>query len=319
MYVSDRRAMKAPVFGRRIAFTLAGIFLFSTARADRLVDDFEVGDWEAREIQCEPICWSRNKDYPGEVAVRDGAMVMGPGTTAVAPLGTLDGDFFVQAQGRSVGSGNLGVVADATREDNSGYVGVLFASGEVWEVSLWIVNPGRQRLGNAHFIDVVPDEDYVIRLDAIRLDATRNRLELRVWPATETMPDAPQCEAIDASLRSGRVGLVYEVGEPGAYARIESFEACELEPVHFLRGDCNADAIVDISDAVCILNWLFLGGARPGCVAAADTNGDAAADLSDAVRVLQHLFDGGPPPVAPFPDCGPADRTIGCAAPANCQ
>ncbi len=73
----------------------------------------------------------------------------------------------------------------------------------------------------------------------------------------------------------------------------------------FRRGDCNDDGRVDISDAVCILNWLFLGGPIPGCVAVANTNGDVGADISDASYLLNYLFIGGPPPIHPFPDCGP--------------
>jgi hypothetical protein len=56
---------------------------------------------------------------------------------------------------------------------------------------------------------------------------------------------------------------------------------------------------------VCILNWLFLGEATPGCIAATNTNGDDAANLTDATYLLGHLFSGGPAPAAPFPDCGP--------------
>jgi hypothetical protein len=86
----------------------------------------------------------------------------------------------------------------------------------------------------------------------------------------------------------------------------------------FLRGDCNDDGLVDISDGVCILSWLFQGGAEPPCIAVTNTNGDDEADISDAVYVLAHLFLGGPQPVAPFPECGlgllQADRELGCGA-----
>jgi hypothetical protein len=87
----------------------------------------------------------------------------------------------------------------------------------------------------------------------------------------------------------------------------------------FVRGDCNDDGNVDISDALCTLNWLFLGGATPGCLAATNTNGDAAVDLSDAVYLLGYLFLGGPAPVLPFPACGPGllatDGEMGCETP----
>ena len=102
-------------------------------------------------------------------------------------------------------------------------------------------------------------------------------------------------------------------------------KVCHLAVVErrtFLRGDCNDDGDVDLSDAVCTLNWLFLGGPAPGCLAATNTNGDAAVDLSDPVSLLNHLFLGGPAPEQPFPDCGlmAVDSELGCGTPpASCQ
>jgi hypothetical protein len=92
----------------------------------------------------------------------------------------------------------------------------------------------------------------------------------------------------------------------------------------FQRGDCNDDGNVDISDAVCILSWLFLGEDAPGCLAATNANGDVGTDLSDAVYLLTHLFLGGPAPVDPFPECGPGrlptDEEMGCGTPpTNCS
>ena len=84
----------------------------------------------------------------------------------------------------------------------------------------------------------------------------------------------------------------------------------------FLRGDCNDDGNVDISDAVCTLNWLFLGDAEPGCVAATNTDGAGVVNITDPIYLLTHLFLGGPPPVDPFPACGTsdlaADAALGC-------
>jgi hypothetical protein len=92
----------------------------------------------------------------------------------------------------------------------------------------------------------------------------------------------------------------------------------------FLRGDCNDSGVVDLSDAVCSLSWLFLGTEPPGCLAAANVNGDAAVDISDPVTLLGHLFLGWPAPPAPFPTCGrgelAADAELGCeTAPESCR
>ncbi len=120
--------------------------------------------------------------------------------------------------------------------------------------------------------------------------------------------------AEDASERQGREATV-EV----TYCELSGFPALS----RFRRGDCNDDGEVNITDGVCILNWLFLGAATPGCVAVTNTNGDDAANIADATYLLSHLFAGGPPPAAPFPDCGPgmlpADEELGCANPPDCQ
>jgi hypothetical protein len=73
----------------------------------------------------------------------------------------------------------------------------------------------------------------------------------------------------------------------------------------FTRGDANRDDRVDISDAVSILNALFLGSGPIRCPDAADTNDDGRNDLSDAVYILNYSFLGGPQPPPPYPEAGP--------------
>ncbi len=98
----------------------------------------------------------------------------------------------------------------------------------------------------------------------------------------------------------------------------------DMEPdASFLRGDCNSDGTVNLTDAVCILHRLFQGAPAPDCIAATNVNGDATVNLTDPVTLLNALFAGGPAPVEPFPDCGPgmlpADEQLGCAKPPNCR
>lgn len=91
----------------------------------------------------------------------------------------------------------------------------------------------------------------------------------------------------------------------------------------FLRGDCNDDGGVNISDATCALSRLFGGGGPAACVAANDVNGDAMFNISDPVALLNYLFGAGSPPPLPFPDCGRSseenDVELGCETPpASC-
>jgi len=82
----------------------------------------------------------------------------------------------------------------------------------------------------------------------------------------------------------------------------------------FLRGDANFDCRRDITDALVILRYLFLGGEAPPCPDLADVNNDGALlgqddqeyiDISDVIYLVTYLFLGAPEP----------DRSEGCPVP----
>jgi hypothetical protein len=79
----------------------------------------------------------------------------------------------------------------------------------------------------------------------------------------------------------------------------------------FRRGDANGDSLVNISDAMATLGFLFLDGRRPHCLDAADANDDGSLDMSDPIFTLDYLFRGvtaalpppnGEPGTDPTPD-----------------
>ena len=96
----------------------------------------------------------------------------------------------------------------------------------------------------------------------------------------------------------------------------------EFSPLRqFLRGDCNGDGDTNgVSDPIYMLrpHFLFLGNEEP-CTAACDVNGDGdIGGVTDAIYLLVFNFLGGPPPVEPFPECGPGtekDAELGCETP----
>jgi hypothetical protein len=77
----------------------------------------------------------------------------------------------------------------------------------------------------------------------------------------------------------------------------------------FSRGDANSDDRFDLTDALFIVNWLFLAGPTPGCIDSADVDDSARVDVTDAVVLLNFLFLSGPMPAAPFPNVG-EDETL---------
>ncbi len=80
----------------------------------------------------------------------------------------------------------------------------------------------------------------------------------------------------------------------------------------FVRGECNGDGSMDITDAVYSLDFLFRGGPEGNCRAACDAQGDGSVDITDAVYTLAFLFTDGRPPPAPWPNCGSAESTLPC-------
>jgi Dockerin type I domain/CARDB/FG-GAP-like repeat len=58
-------------------------------------------------------------------------------------------------------------------------------------------------------------------------------------------------------------------------------------------GDANSDAIVNVSDAVWIINYIFVGGDPPDPLSAGDVNCDGTCNVSDAVWIINYVFVGG--------------------------
>lgn len=82
----------------------------------------------------------------------------------------------------------------------------------------------------------------------------------------------------------------------------------------FVRGDVNADGVINIADALSGLNFLFAGGSPLDCLDAADINDDGTLNISDPPYLLTFQFAGGSRPPDPFGACGldPTDDDLDC-------
>lgn len=72
-------------------------------------------------------------------------------------------------------------------------------------------------------------------------------------------------------------------------------------------GDANSDGSINVSDAVYIINYVFVGGDPPNPLANGDVNCDGSVNVSDAVYIINFVFVGGNPPCDTtgdgIPDC----------------
>jgi hypothetical protein len=178
-------------------------------------------------------------------------------------------------------------------------------------------------------------------------------------PVKLALPDHPVTNGLEAEFRSASSTAWYEFGDEGAQIYATTLEGRAVaagkdrgdgrvvligfdyrdytrdsarllanalrnvravERARFVRGDANADGVVDISDVLFILSYLFLGGLEPPCLDAADVNDSAepgqlffAIDLNDPIRLLNWLFLGNSSLPSPAPlalrdvrsSCGP--------------
>ena len=79
-------------------------------------------------------------------------------------------------------------------------------------------------------------------------------------------------------------------------------------------GDTNGDTSVNLSAAVGILLYLFLGEEAPVCLDSAAADDDSHVHLPDATFILYYLFLGGPALPEPFPLSGvdPTEDNLSC-------
>jgi hypothetical protein len=174
-------------------------------------------------------------------------------------------------------------------------------------------------------------ESLTIDVDASRSATPGPPLSLYEWdfgdgslPLAVTGDPAASHTYAAAGHYAIRLTVTDEDQKQGFVARGVDVEAPPPSSGPFLRGDCNGDGAVSgvVTDAVFMLNFNFLGGPEPSCVAACDADADGAfsGTVTDAVYVLNFNFLGGPaPPVPPFPGCGlshhESDAALGCANP----
>ncbi len=89
----------------------------------------------------------------------------------------------------------------------------------------------------------------------------------------------------------------------------------EISPGNsFIRGDCNSDGEIDISDAVKNLLFLFARHSID-CEDACDVNDSGKNTIADVVYVLRFLFAGGQNPPPPYPNSGmdPTPDFLSCS------
>ena len=85
---------------------------------------------------------------------------------------------------------------------------------------------------------------------------------------------------------------------------VNSFEIINTD---YICGDVNNDSVINISDAIFLINYIFLGGATPIPLEAGEVNCDETVNMADVIYIINYVFRGGNPPCDidndGIPDC----------------
>ncbi len=106
-----------------------------------------------------------------------------------------------------------------------------------------------------------------------------------------------------------QLSITYYNGNPSVFTDESGFSVYPDDLVggvltisDIMCGDANGDGVINVSDAVFVINYVFIPGSpEPDPVCIADANGDGTINVSDAVYLINYVFIPGSPP--PVTDC----------------
>lgn len=110
---------------------------------------------------------------------------------------------------------------------------------------------------------------------------------------------------LDSAFFAPAGGFLFASAAGGAIA--PTYVDCGTDNIHISNvcgednytscypGDANGDGLINITDAVFLIDYIFDGGPanRPYSVCSGDANGDCLAGITDAVYLIQWIFKGG--------------------------
>jgi hypothetical protein len=71
--------------------------------------------------------------------------------------------------------------------------------------------------------------------------------------------------------------------------------------LNYVCGDADGNGIVNISDAVYLISYIFGGGSDPDPLLSGDADCNQIVNISDAVYLISYIFGGGSAPCAACP------------------
>ncbi len=150
---------------------------------------------------------------------------------------------------------------------------------------------------------------------------TENLLEFEVFAddpdgdsvalSAENLPSGATFDDLGYDSGSGKYKGLFSwtpnSGQDGTYSNVhfissdgdltdDEFIEIYINSEPYICGDANFDQAVNVSDAVFVINYVFIGGDPPIPLASGEVNCDGSVNVSDAVWIINYVFIGGNAP-----------------------
>jgi hypothetical protein len=83
------------------------------------------------------------------------------------------------------------------------------------------------------------------------------------------------------------------------YEETRNYVIRVVEPSTYIVGDADGDGVINVSDIVYLINFVFAEGPAPEPEAAGDVDCNGTVNVSDVVVLIQYVFGEGPTPECP--------------------
>ncbi len=84
--------------------------------------------------------------------------------------------------------------------------------------------------------------------------------------------------------------------DPTEAASLVDYILWDSPEIDYQCGDASGDGIVNVGDAVFLINFIWREGAPPIPYVAGDAKGDGFIDIGDVVQLIDYIFRDGPSP-----------------------
>jgi hypothetical protein len=130
------------------------------------------------------------------------------------------------------------------------------------------------------------------------------------WMTATPLPAPVGCPHVEVTSINDTIRLFVFGGYNEGY--LNSMYVGRVTGGCFCRpGDANGDGVINVADAVYIINYVFKNGPPPTPypVCSGDAQCDCSCNVADAVYLINYVFKNGPPP------CNCEDWVTACGTP----